>query len=108
MLPKTAYEQVDPRFLVYLAYRLQDRLVRELSTKPRDFVQAKLFFGSWKGHGIGLESPSGGFGIWVVFADGVSSDEVDERTDAHPGTTKDDDDIWFNSLGGMVNEGQWK
>ena len=41
-----------------------------------------------------------GLGVWVVVADGVPDDEVDERTDADPGTAEDYDDVWFSVLEG--------
>jgi hypothetical protein len=37
-------------------------------------------------------------GVWVVVADGMSDDEVDERADADPGTAEDHDDVWFSAL----------
>jgi len=60
-----------------------------------------LFVRSRKRHGrigFGLGSPSASFGVWVVVADGVSVDEVDERTDADSGTTEDHDNMWFGAL----------
>lgn len=49
-----------------------------------------------------------GLGIRVLVADGVSDDEVNERTDADTGTTKDDDDVWFRDLVKKVNIKEWK
>ena len=103
LFPQTIYEQVDPLFLVYIAYRLEDRRVRRFPTKPGHFVQAEPFVGSRKRHGriwLGLGCVGAGLGVWVVVANGVADNEVDERTDADPGTAEDYDDVWFSVLEG--------
>ena len=101
LFPKTIYEQVDPLFLVYLAYCLEYRRVRRFPTNPGHFVQAELFVGSRKCRGrvgLGLGCLGAGLGVRVVVADGVSDDEVDERADADTGTAEDHDDVWFSAL----------
>ena len=72
-----------------------------MSTKPGNFVKAKLPVGSGERNrrmGFGFGFLGARPGVWVVVADGVSNDEVDERTDAGPGTPEDYDDVWFGAL----------